>query len=148
MNTLNLHESFLFEGVDEKYVDDFLLDCERVQLQKNEFLFHRNEIGDSMYIIENGKLEIIFDEQTTQLKSLPKNIIPIFESGVVIGELCVFGQQRRSASICALEQSTLLKIEGQDFRARIYSKELDALLICYNIAKVLSQRLMSADMLF
>lgn len=146
-NMINLHESFLFEGVDEQYVDKFLQDCERIHLKKDEFLFHKDEIGDSMYVVEAGQLEILLDEKNPN-KSLHTMNIPFIESGTIIGELCVFGQQKRSASIRALKDSTLLKIEGEDFRIRIYSRELDALLICYNIARILSQRLISMDILF
>ena len=55
-------------------------------------------------------------------------------------KLCVFGLQRRAASVFAEQDCTLLKINGEDFRIRIYSKELDALLICYNIAKEMTSR--------
>lgn len=144
MNKYNIHESYLFEGVDENYIDEFLSSCEIIKVNKGEFLFHQNELGDNMYIVENGKLEVMLDEK----HSIAKNIVGTLASGSIIGELCVFGQKKRSASIYAIEDSTLYKIEGEDFRARIYSKEFDALLMCYNIAKVLSERLITTDVLF
>lgn len=139
---MNLSESYLFKGVDEQYINDFLASCVEVEIKKGDFIFHGNETGDNMYIVKQGKFEMILDESR---HDFPRQALDdsIMQTGSVIGELCVFGQKQRSASVMALEDSILLKIEGEDFRIRVYSKELDALLICYNIATLLSKRLMS-----
>lgn len=147
MSETNLRDISLFKGVDEQYVDEFLLSCKTINLKKDQYLFHKNEVGDSMYIVQDGKLQVLLDESSSGNNSQMEKIVSTLESGALIGELCVFGQLKRSASIRALVDSKLLKVEGEDFRIRIYSKELDALLICYNIAKVLSQRLFVADAL-
>lgn len=143
MSEFNLHNCLLFTGVDEQYIDEFLASCEFIELHQGEFLFHQNEIGDAMYVVESGELEVILN----QAESQESQVIGTRESGALIGEFCVFGQRKRSASIRALVDSRLLKIEGEDFRTRIYSKDLDALLICYNIAKLLSERLISTNAL-
>ena len=143
MREFNLYHCLLFKGVDRPYVDEFLASCKRVELHQGEFLFHQNEEGDDMYIVEQGKLEVILEQNDLQ----QLQVIDTREPGALIGELCVFGQQKRSASIRALVDSKLLKIEGDDFRVRIYSKELDVLLICYNIAKLLSERLIATNTL-
>ncbi|CZR33627.1 Cyclic nucleotide-binding domain [Legionella pneumophila] len=93
-----------------------------------------------MYIVEQGELQIILEQNSTGSDTKEEQLIGVFKSGALLGELCVFGQLKRAASIRALADCRLLKIEGEDFRVRIYSKDLDALLICYNIAKLLSQR--------
>ncbi len=140
MSKADLHNCMLFKGIDEKYVDEFLENCEEVELSQGAFLFHQNEIGDSMYIVEEGELQIILEHNSTGSTSHEEQVIGVLKSGALFGELCVFGQLKRAASIRALVDCRLLKIEGEDFRIRIYSKDLDALLICYNIAKLLSQR--------
>jgi CRP/FNR family transcriptional regulator, cyclic AMP receptor protein len=147
MNEFDLHNCLLFQGIDEKYIDEFLASCEIITLRQGEFLLHQNEIGDVMYVVESGQLQVILDQEVTKSDSQEKKVIGTRESGSLIGELCVFGQQKRSASICALVDSKLLKIEGEDFRGRIYTKDLDALLICYNIAKLLSERLITTNAL-
>ena len=130
MDDFNLKNCGLFTGVDEQYVEDFLSSCDVVAFKKGEYIIKENEVGDNMYLIEAGKVQILVNG---------KNIRTI-DSGSLIGELCVFGQKRRAASVFAETDCTLLKIKGEDFRIRIYSKELDALLISYNIAKELTAR--------
>ncbi|KTD09152.1 cAMP/cGMP binding protein [Legionella gratiana] len=147
MEEFDLHNCSLFRGVDEEYIDEFLASGDLVELRQGEFLFHQNEIGDAMYIVEQGELQVILDEGMAESNSQKTRIIGTRERGALIGELCVFGQQKRSASVKALVDSRLLKIEGEDFRIRIYSKELDALLISYNIAKVLSEHLSTTNTL-
>jgi CRP/FNR family cyclic AMP-dependent transcriptional regulator len=132
MDEFSLKNNSLFNGVDEQYIEDFLSSCDVVEFKKGECIITENEVGDNMYLIETGKVQISVNG---------KNIRTV-DSGALIGELCVFGQKRRAASVFAEEDCKLLKIKGEDFRIRIYSKELDALLICYNIAKELSARFM------
>ncbi len=139
----DLHDCLFFKGVDEQYIEDFLDSCEIVEISKDTFLFHQNEIGDSMFIIEQGELEMTL-EQNAEGIALPEvHVLGVFKSKGLVGQLCVFGQQKRSASIRALTDARLLKVEGEDFRIRIYSKDLDALLISYNIAKILSNHLIT-----
>lgn len=133
MDEFSLKNNLLFKGVDEQYVEDFLSSCDVVEFKKDEYIIKENEVGDNMYLIETGKVQILVNG---------KNLSTLY-SGALIGELCVFGQKTRAASVFAAEDCKLLKINGEDFRIRIYSKELDALLICYNIAKELSTRFMS-----
>ena len=145
MSEFDFHNCLLFRGIDEKYIDEFLASCESIELHQDEYLFHQNEIGDAMYVVEQGELQVILDQGIIGADSQEIQVIGTRESGSLIGELCVFGQQKRSASIRALVDSRLLKIEGEDFRIRIYSKDLDALLICYNIAKLLSESLITTN---
>lgn len=145
MSEFDLHDCLLFKGIDEHYIDEFLASCEIVILRQGEFLFHQNEIGDAMYIVEQGELQVTLDQGMAESESQKPQVIGTRERAALIGELCVFGQQKRSASVCALVDSQLLKIEGEDFRTRIYLKDLDALLMCYNIAKLLSERLIAMN---
>lgn len=142
MKKIDLTKSAVFKGIDEKYIDEFLAACEPMELAKDSFLFRQKEIGDTMYLVESGELEIQLDKQT---KEAQKHIIETVGAGTLIGELCVFGQKERSASAYALTKCKLLKVNGEDFRVRIFAKELDALLICYNIAQLLSARLGTTD---
>ena len=145
MKEFDIKNSLLFKGVDEAYVNEFLENCEVIDLAKGEFLFHQHEVGDAMYVIKSGKLQVLLEKNSKDPNAQEKKILDTIGDGTLLGELCVFGQQKRSASICALEDSKLLKILGEDFRTRIYSKDLDALLICYNITNILSKRIINTN---
>jgi CRP/FNR family cyclic AMP-dependent transcriptional regulator len=143
MKAYDLSECSVFKGIDQKYLDEILSSCERIELKQGEFLFHQDESGDAMYVVESGELQVILNQDGAN----SKRVIETLKSGALVGELCVFGHQKRSASIYASVDANLIKIEGEDFRVRVYSKELDALLICYNIANLLADRLRATNSL-
>ena len=78
---------------------NFLLPClSPIRLKKGEFLWHQNDPGNSMYILKNGKLDVIIH---TKEPIEGEVVIATIETGAVIGEVCVFGEKTRSASIRA-----------------------------------------------
>lgn len=64
-----------------------------------------------MYIVEQGELEVVLDQGIVKSDSQKPQVIGTRERGSLIGELCVFGQQKRSASVRALVDSRLLKLK-------------------------------------
>lgn len=142
-----LLNSPIFENIDAEHLKKFLSVCsKKIQIKRADILCRQYELGDSMYLLESGKLEILIDTPTdkTDTENVSR-IIANIESGAVIGEMCVFGQKKRSATIRASEDAELYVIEGKVFRQLIQAQEIGALLISYNIAKLLSQRLMNAN---
>ncbi len=141
---MDLHNSLLFEGVEKKYVDEFLnIFSHELNIKKGEVLVRQNDVGDVMYLLKNGKLEVLLDQDLNASGGRP--FVATIESGAVIGEMCVFGQKKRSATITAAENSTLQTIEGQKFRDLIHAKHVGILLISYNISQMLCQRLVNAN---
>ncbi len=135
----DIHNSLLFEGIDQKYIDSFLAALpESVHLKKDQFLFHENDPGDSMFIVKSGKVEVIIHSKEATGKQV---VIAKMEAGAVIGEVCVFGEEKRSASVRATENSELLKIDGTKFQQLVKQKDIGALMMCYNVSKMVTQRL-------
>ena len=132
----NIRESLLFAGVDRQYVEKFISLLPKKTFKKDAFLWHQGDTGKSMYLLESGKLEVILENASS-----PYSVIAVIEAGAVIGELCVFGQGSRTASIRAAEDSVLLEVDGDKFCERVHNKDLDVLLISFNIARLLSDRL-------
>ncbi len=138
----NLHDSLLFENIDAKYVDEFLKTLpEPISLHKNDYLWRQGDSGHSMFLIESGKLEVLIFSQ----KDHADVTIATLESGALLGEVCVFGEKTRSASIRVLEDSQLLNIDGEKFLQKVQEQDIGVLLMCYNISKLLTQRLLIAN---
>lgn len=137
----DIRDNLLFSGIEERYVDAFLASLPPpVHLKKKQFLWRQDDSGDSMYLLTRGKLEVIIHT--------PKDedvVIANMEAGAVIGEVCVLGEKVRSASIRALEDADLLEIEGKFFQQKIQEKDVGVLQMSYNIAKLLTQRLIMAN---
>ncbi len=140
----DIRENLLFEGIDPKYVDEFLASLPKsVHLKKGEFLWHQNDVGNSMYLIKSGgKIEILIHSKVV---GEDETTVAVIEAGAVIGEVCVFGQKFRSASVRAAEDSELLVIDGQKFQQKIQQRDTIALMMSYNVAKLLTHRLIKAN---
>ena len=138
----DIRDNLLFAGIDHQYVDEFLasLPAPPVHLKKKQFLWRQDDSGESMYLLTHGKLEVIIHT--------PKDddvIIAHIETGAVFGEVCVLGEKVRSASIRASEDSELLEIDGKFFQQKIQEKDVGVLQMSYNIARMLTQRLIVAN---
>jgi CRP/FNR family transcriptional regulator, cyclic AMP receptor protein len=138
----DIHESLLFAGVSRDYVEQFLASLpEPVHLKKGEFLWRQDDSGNSMYLLKNGKMDVLIHTRTGG----QEHHIASIETGAVLGEVCVFGEKTRSASIRAAEDSELLVIEGEQFLQKVHKKEVGVLMMCYNVTKLLTQRLIAAN---
>lgn len=137
----DIRDNLLFAGIEHQYVDEFLASLPPpVHLKKKQFLWRQDDSGESMYLLIHGKLEVII--HTPQEEEM---VIANIETGAVIGEVCVLGEKRRSAGIRAIEDAELLEIDGKIFQQKIQQKDVNVLLMFYNIARLLTQRLVISN---
>lgn len=83
----------------------------RQDLDEGEYLVKENEPGDCLYILVKGKLIA-----TTGSKAR-ENIIGYVKPGEVVGELSIFSNAPRSASVKAVYPSIVMRLKRQDFQA-------------------------------
>lgn len=139
----HLEKSPLFAGLHEEHLREFFTNFSKETfIRENDILCEQGEIGDTMYLLVSGKLDILIPNKLDENED---NCIAVIESGAVIGELCVFGQKKRSATIRAAEDSILIEISGIEFRQYLAEEKIWALKISLNIAKILSLRLLQAN---
>jgi class 3 adenylate cyclase len=80
-------------------------DCTTVSLRQGEVLFAQGDEGDSLYVVESGRLEIYSGEARLDEVS----------AGDSFGEMALFLNEPRSASVRALEGSRLLRLDRARF---------------------------------
>jgi len=80
---------------------------------EDEIIFEENSFGDKFYIIKEGKVEITrklsFDGKTYETE------LSFFEPYNYFGEMALFDNSPRSATVKSITQVTLLEIEKEDF---------------------------------
>ncbi len=78
--------------------------AQNISLKKDQTLFNRGDLSDSLYFVLEGKLSgfLLISQQVKQIANL--------QPGDVIGELGLWDENNRSLNICALEKCKLLKI--------------------------------------
>jgi AAA family ATP:ADP antiporter len=85
---------------------------EEVELSEGEHIFHKGDLGTSMYIVADGSLRI-YDENETLIE---------LGKGHIFGELSALVSESRSASVVALKKSLLLHLSQDNLRTLMGSR--------------------------
>jgi NTE family protein len=86
-----------------------------VQLAAGEWLFRQGEAGDSLYVVRSGRLEVVLEDSgPTVVRELAR--------GAVVGELALLTGSPRSASVRAVRDTELLRLDRSDFSALLRSE--------------------------
>lgn len=97
----------------------------QLQGQKNfksgDIIMHQGDAGNSAYIIESGKVEIVLKQGHGTERNVGTR-----GPGAVIGEMSIIDNAPRTATIRAIEDCTLLEITSDEFASRL--KNADPLL--------------------
>jgi CRP/FNR family transcriptional regulator, cyclic AMP receptor protein len=103
---------------------------------KNAVVLTEGEAGDSLYMIQSGKVKVfIGDEDGREI------ILKILAPGSFFGEMSMIDKQPRSASVTTLETSTFLVLQHNAFEKCVE----EAPRIAKMVMQVLAQRVREAD---
>jgi len=103
---------------------------------KNAVVLTEGEMGDSLYMIESGKVKVfIGDEDGREI------ILKILGPGDFFGEMSMIDKQPRSASVTTIEASTFLVLTHTMFEKCVE----DAPRIGNMVMRILAQRVREAD---
>lgn len=100
-------DSVFIGGLNQNEADTLLKSARRQSLPSGTLVFSEGDEADSFYIIESGGVRVFFrnDGKDTPLSTLG--------GGDYFGEMALLNQDRRSASVITLEDTTLWRI-GRD----------------------------------
>lgn len=116
-----LRRSELFGSVDADVLRDLESELELVSLASGQFLFHRGEPGDAMYLIIAGRLRVSLENGEASEKVLAE-----LRPGDTLGEMAVLTSEPRSASVYAFRDTQLASLSRNGFQ-RLLKKYPDVL---------------------
>ena len=102
----------LFADLSEDSLHQLAHKLEEQTLPAGHVLFHRGDLGDSLYLVRNGRVKVYVENLHGE-----ELVLNQFGAGESFGEMAIVDQRPRSASAKTLEPSTLLKLEREG-RAR------------------------------
>jgi CRP-like cAMP-binding protein len=106
----NLKKAFLFEGLPDDVLETLIEKVDRRKLAKDEVLFRRGDEGDALYIIDEGWVKIVReDDQGGEL------VLNSCGPGETIGEMSLFDEEPRSAGVVALSDTEVLELKREGF---------------------------------
>lgn len=133
----------LLEGVPQEHVRELLKVARRRRFSRNEVVFHRDDPGDSVHLVQQGRFAVRvmtpFGDLTT---------IAVRGPGESFGEMALVAEEaRRSATVAALEGAETMAVYRDDFHAvRKRYPTVDGVLLRFltNEVRMLNERVLEA----
>lgn len=121
-----------FAGLSDRELEALADGLEKRTFGKGMIIFHKDSPGDTMYIIESGKVRIFILSESGQEIS-----VNIYGPGDTFGELALLDGLPRSAGAVAVERTVTLTLHRDDFLPHLETYPRMA----QSIIEVLSTRL-------
>jgi len=140
----------ILQDLDEEEIRRLLKITRPLRYPKGAVILKEGEPGESMYIIEEGMVEIskslVMKWGREDYQDRDKILTKLSaEDHAIFGEVALFEQNRRTASVVALTDSLLLEISKADFLRLAEENPWIGYKITRNIAQLLCSRLRKAD---
>ncbi|VAX19737.1 hypothetical protein MNBD_NITROSPINAE03-1775 [hydrothermal vent metagenome] len=126
----------VLSGLTDRDLEDFGRHLTPVHLDKGYCLFYRNDQSSGLYFLSKGSLQIIIDNEANK-----EIIVYTIVQGDIVGEMTLFDNSARSATVVALEECRLYKIRNSKFieLMSVYPA------IAINLSRILVDRLHAAN---
>lgn len=93
------------EDMDSAVSEEFDAHLEIVNIPQGEVLFHQGDAGDCMYVVVSGALAVLLSGADGQERR-----IDVLDSGESLGEIALITGQKRSATVRALTDASLISL--------------------------------------
>jgi CRP/FNR family transcriptional regulator, cyclic AMP receptor protein len=146
----NLKAIPILRDLDEKELAEFLRITRRLQISKGSAVIREGEAGSTMFILVEGVVEIskslVMKMGREDFQDRDKILTKLSSTDhAVFGEVALFEQGKRTATVAALTDCTLLEITRDAFLGLGEENPRIGYKISRNIAQMLCSRLRKAD---
>lgn len=100
-----------------------------------ETLVRQGEVGDCMFVLQEGEVEVIKEEDGREA------VVDVLKAGEMFGEMAIIERQLRSATVRAVTPVRVLTIDKKTFLRRVHEDPTLAL----NVLKTMSNRIRKLD---
>lgn len=135
-HTPSLAQVALFANLDAESLGELSSVVRRRGFRAGEVIFHRDDPGQVLYVIREGKVKITINSPEGH-----EVVLAVFGPGDYFGELALLDGQPRSASAVALDDVEAFALQRSDFIKAVMSHPR----IAIQVMNVLSRRLRQTD---
>ncbi len=131
----SLEQTPLFSHLDAADLQNLSQISKRVIFEKGQKVIAQGDAGDTLFVIESGAVRVLRKggEGMEEIARL--------SAGQHFGEMALIDEERRSATVEAIEHSELIKIERGDLQSLLAKDISFAKRFYHSLAKYLSLRL-------
>ncbi len=129
----------VFGGINESMLAFLLKKAAIVSIQKDEFFFQEGEAGESMYVLEEGEVDVVKNWQGHNY------VLRTLQRGDAFGEMALIDLFPRSAGVKSSTNAKAIELTNS-LLYEIYARDLEQFtMIQMNVAREISRRLRVAD---
>ena len=100
-----------------------------------EVVIRQGERADCMYIVQEGQVEVVAEAANGDVR------LGVLEPGNVFGEMALFSRAPRSATVRALGETRVLRIDKEGFLKRIHEDPS----LAFRILQKMADRIRTLD---
>jgi CRP/FNR family transcriptional regulator, cyclic AMP receptor protein len=135
-----LREEVIFSLLDDEDIEKIVPFFQLAECPVKTVVFREGDPGDFIGFVISGKVEV---KKQTEFKG-NQLIIALLSKGAMVGELSMFDKRKRSATVEAVEDTTLLLLTNESFDALIQQHPFAGVKILKGLIRILSLRLRKA----
>jgi CRP/FNR family cyclic AMP-dependent transcriptional regulator len=135
---------YLFQDLEEVEIHKVLNRTSLREFPAGAVIIKEGEPGDSLFIMQEGEVEITKQLTLTLDEDTPKERVMIrlkAENGVYFGEMALLENETRSATVTALSDCSVLELHRKDFLRLVEQNPAMGVKLLLRLAQVLSQHL-------
>jgi CRP/FNR family transcriptional regulator, cyclic AMP receptor protein len=130
----------IFAGLTPSALAEIATAIEEAEFHKDDIIVREGEPGNRMFIIGKGSVEVV-----KHLGRPSETVLAVLLPRDFLGEMSIIDSVARSASVRAIENTTLFSLKGLDLY-RLFQKHPDQYaIVILNIARDISRRLRVLD---
>jgi uncharacterized membrane protein len=126
----------MFEGLSDGDREALAARLQEKKFAPNETVVSKGDRGTSMYIVLSGAVQIFLPSED---KDAPPVVLKDARTGEYFGELALFDDKPRSASVQATMETVLLELTREDFAEHLVRSKTAALSILSEMAERLRE---------
>jgi CRP/FNR family cyclic AMP-dependent transcriptional regulator len=136
VSNIALRTFSLFQGLPDERMANVARCAMMRRVPRGQAVVHAGDQPDYVYFVLTGSLKVLVSDEDGR-----EVILTILGQGELFGEMGIFDEQPRSASVVAVQASDLIMISKQDFK-QLMREDFD---IAWRIMSNLADRLRNAD---
>lgn len=98
--------------------------------EDGELVVQRGDTGDSMYVIQEGQVEVLVEKDGKKVR------LRVLGEGEFFGEMAIFEREARSATVRVLGKARLLTVDRKNLLRRIHEDPS----LAFRIVETMSRR--------
>lgn len=142
----NLRRVEIFAGLSDEEMLKVADLCKALRVSAGKTIFDEGDEGSELYIIHEGSVRVMIRARASD-GSVSLSTINMLYSGQCFGEMTILYNALRSATVVAVDPTTLIVIQEPDFRRLCEENPRIGYCVIRNIAQDLAYKLRSSNLL-